>query len=270
MSSVQTHANTDLLLTIARCPVMAGCLDAEQPSHPCAAVTGYQWQSIDAATRIEYWRRAHQLPEPWVGHLAEAPILFVSSNPSIRGQVTPEGLAAPSRDGITWISTDEAIIDRFDDAFDKHIVDGVRSIGAKRATRYWSSIKNRAQELIPHRPVRPGRDYALTELVHCKSPKEIGVPEAAKTCGDRYLRPILETSAARVIIGIGAHARRGLVAHLRLSSVDGAQQMQIGGRDRLIVFLPAPNAHGGPKTFAGKLSPSDLIAVQRWVAGGQS
>ena len=102
---------------------MAACLDAEQLSHPCAEVIGYQWQSIDAGTRTARWRGAHQLPEPWAGHLSEAPILFVSSNPSIRGQFALDGLAAPTRDGITWNDSDEEIIDRFENAFDNHIVD---------------------------------------------------------------------------------------------------------------------------------------------------
>ena len=30
---------------------------------------------------------------------------------------------------------------------------------------YWRSIRARARELIPERPVKPGRDYAITEIV---------------------------------------------------------------------------------------------------------
>ena len=131
------------LLAIARCPVMAECLDREHSIHPCTAIARFQWDSIDAVTRIARWREAHQLPEPWVGRLAEAPILFVSSNPSIRGQITAEGLAAPTRDGLTWDAPDDEIVDRFENAFDKYMVDGVRWIGATRATRYWSSIKRK-------------------------------------------------------------------------------------------------------------------------------
>jgi hypothetical protein len=241
---------------------MAKCLDQEQSTHPCAGIARFQWNSIEPATRIARWREAHQLPEPWVGHLAEAPILFVSSNPSIRGQITREGLAAPTRDGITWDVSDEEIVDRFENAFDKYMVGGVRSIGAKRATRYWSSIKRRAQELIPARPVRPGRDYALTEIVRCKSRGEVGVADAAATCMERHLGPTLELSGARVIVGIGAHARRALASHLRLASTEGVQDTEFANRARSVVFLPHPNARGGSKSLAGTLSPIDIERLQ--------
>jgi hypothetical protein len=201
---------------------------------------------------------AHQLPEPWVGHLTKAPILFVSSNPSIRGEISAEGLAAPTRDGITWDTTDEEIVDRFENAFDRYMVDGVRSIGAKRATRYWSSIKRRAQELIPHRPVRPGHDYALTEVVRCKSRAEIGVAEASPECTDRYLITTLALSGACVVVGIGAYARRALASRFGLSSTTGVQEIKIEGRQSTVVFLPHPNARGGSKTFAGTLEADEL------------
>ena len=212
------------LLKIARCEEMSFCLDQERSTHPCTGVVHFQWGSIDPSTRIQRWRAAHQLPEPWVGHLSEAPILFVSSNPSIRGQITQEGLAAPTRDGITRDTPDEEIIDRFENAFDKYMVDGVRVVGARRTVPYWSAIKRRAQELIPSRPVRPGHDYALTEIVRCKSHHEVGVSEAAPRCIGRYLGRTFEISGSRVIVGIGAHARRALVGYLGLSSITDIQQ----------------------------------------------
>lgn len=253
------------LLAIARCPVMETCLDRETSTHPCAAIAHFQWESIDPRIRIARWRQAHQLPEPWVGHLDKAPILFVSSNPSIRGQITPEGLAAPTRDGITWDAPDDEIVDRSENAFDKYMVDGVRSIGAKRPTRYWSSIKRRAQELIPGRPVRSGHDYALTEVVRCKSRSEVGVADAAPTCIERHLTPTIELSAARVIVGIGAHARRALIRRFQLTSSVGVQRAVVGERERLVVFLPHPSSFGGSKSFAGNLEPDDLELLQRRV-----
>ena len=118
--------------------------------------------------------------------------------------------------------------------------------------------------------MRPGRDYALTELVHCKSPNEIGVTDALKTCTDRYMEAVLNRSVARVIVGIGAPARRALAAYLRLSSTVGGQAVRVGGRDRVVVFLAAPSAFGGTKTFVAALGASGLADVQRRVARGES
>lgn len=80
--SVASH-----LVRVARCPNLAACLDDEAPDHPCATIVLNQWQGVPPSERLARWREAHQLPEPWDGHLENAPILFVSSNPSISGSV---------------------------------------------------------------------------------------------------------------------------------------------------------------------------------------
>jgi hypothetical protein len=69
---------------IARCPVMVKCLSSRDPSSPCASVVLWQWQRLTNLApddRIRHWKDWHQLPEPWAGHLDQARILFVSSNP---------------------------------------------------------------------------------------------------------------------------------------------------------------------------------------------
>jgi hypothetical protein len=106
--------------------------------------------------------------------------------------------------------------------------------------------------------VRPGHDYALTEVVRCKSRSEVGVADAAPTCIERHLTPTIELSAARVIVGIGAHARRALTSHFGLASATGVQRAEAGKREWLFVFLPHPNARGGSKSFAGNFGAEDL------------
>lgn len=64
-----------LLLEIARCPVVEHVL-AGDVAHPCAGVVRHQ---RDHGIPVSQ----HQVPEPWDGDLPAAPILFVSSNPSI-------------------------------------------------------------------------------------------------------------------------------------------------------------------------------------------
>jgi hypothetical protein len=241
-----------------------------RPSHPCAAIVLSQWGDIPAETRIAHWRRAHQLPEPWVGHIDRAPILFVSSNPSIRGHISPEVADRPdTADGITWNQPDSEIIRRYDRAFDDFIVDGVRSRGARRATRYWASIKRRAQELIPWRKVEPGYDYALTEVVRCKSAHEFGVDDAGSVCPDLHLEPTLRMSGSVVLVGVGSHAKRLLLRHLHLSEAP-LQSVDVGGRERLLTFIPHPSAFGGPKSLEGTLSPEDLAVVRHRVASSLS
>src|SRR5260370_19628551 len=50
--------------------------------------------------------------------------------------------------------------------------------------------------------------YVITEVVHCKSRGEESVDKAEKSCADQYLKRILETAAAHVIVALGDVAKR--------------------------------------------------------------
>jgi hypothetical protein len=184
---------------IARSPVIVKCLSSRDPSSPCASVVLWQWQRLTNLApddRIRHWKDWHQLPEPWAGHLDQARILFVSSNPSIGGEV-PRNFrtAQPPTGRVTARWQNDGIIRRFERAFDDYMDDGTRHRGEKRVVRYWASIKRRAIELLPA-GVEPGVDYALTEVVRCKSRSEKGVGRAVETCVPNYLKTTLELSPA--------------------------------------------------------------------------
>jgi hypothetical protein len=272
------------LLDVARCPIVERCLPEPDPRHPCAKIVLDQWRGISSSDRLVHWRETHQLPEPWVGHLERAPILFVSSNPSIAGSVTipptdPPPFTAeisghtavdhPSMRrlgaGTRWTWSDEELVDRCEAAFDIHIANGIagrRPDGsAGPFTRFWAAVRRRAQELLPDRPVRPGLDYALTEVVRCKSRRERGVAEALETCSSLYLDPTLELSGARVIVVLGRVARR--VVAPRVGSPEGNLHgpLVVGGTERLVAFLPHPNARER-RSFAHCLTPEDLERVR--------
>jgi hypothetical protein len=86
-----------------------------------------------------------------------------------------------------WSSTE--VYDYFNNRFgggDKNwIISGTKSLQIdgtySRATRFWAEVKKRSIELL-HRDVIPGLDYALTEIVHCKSRKQMGVKQSQKQC----------------------------------------------------------------------------------------
>jgi uracil-DNA glycosylase len=67
-------------------------------------------------------------------------------------------------------------------------------------------VRSRARELIPERQPRPGRNYALTEVVRCKSRNERGVEEARLICSGRYLERTLDASRADVVVFLGMRA----------------------------------------------------------------
>jgi hypothetical protein len=68
-----------------------------------------------------------------------------------------------------------------------YTVDGVYTLDpagnrSKRLVVYWSRARDRAQELILDRQVIWGEDYAMTEIVRCKSTQEVGVVAALEEC----------------------------------------------------------------------------------------
>jgi hypothetical protein len=265
-----------LLLEIARCPVIADWYGdpAQRPRSPCHRIIDYQLQEFGAATLDRF-----QLPEPWRGHLEQAPLLFVSSNPSI-GMGSPD---VPSEEqghpGMSW--DDSRIASFFVKSFDDWIVDGAYgrptrpSMRRGKYVRFWGGILKLARELH-EQDVRPGNDYALTEVVHCKSQREIGVngPDGALVpCAERYLKRVLAVSGARVIVVLGATARWAVTHVIGLPDVPGwgdvLGPVSIGERARLMVFLPHPNAHM-PRTFGARVAPADLVrlraALPEWIA----
>lgn len=134
-----------------------------------------------------------QVPEPWVGELDVAPILFVSSNPSIGEDRHAVGAASGE---TLWESHHFA----FGGGKSHYILDGIyttTTAGDKlKKVAYWVAVRARARELIAD--AVPGRDYATTEVVHCKSTDEIGVASAAAECSKMHLDRVLAISPARV------------------------------------------------------------------------
>lgn len=154
-----------LLHEIARCPVVDLCLRDRSAKHPCREIV----LSQSSASLNE-----HQVPEPWSGHLEQAPILFLSSNPSIS--------LAEAYPGWSW--PDELIQDYFANRFGggntPWITQGTKSLQHdgtySGAVAFWAAVRQRAMELL-ERDVVPGTDYALTEIVHCKSQGSGALPK---------------------------------------------------------------------------------------------
>jgi len=227
----------DLLIEIARCPIATACLAGER--NQCSTIVESQ-----QATGERF-----QLPEPWVGRIESVPILFVSSNPSINEQEEfPIG---------SW--PDERVIDFFHRRFDEETpwMDGLRPLlkdgSYARSITFFSHAGGRAEEILG-RPARIGKDFAFTEIVHCKSRGEIGVSEALDVCASRYTQRILENTLAPVLIVFGKPARRVVEHVFPETKVTGrlAGPLFLGGRKRFVAFLPHPNSFV-KKTFAACL-----------------
>ena len=243
----------NLLIEVARCPVVQSCLGGRDDRHPCAAIVASQGSTSSAE---------HQVPEPWSGEIDKSPLLFISSNPSISDRdVFPTG---------DW--PDECIVDFFTHRFGggqrQWIKSGTKGLlrdGAYgRSTMFWAGIRQRAIELL-QRDVVPGVDYALTEVVHCKSRSERGVAEASATCAARYLRRVVGATYAPIVIVLGARARQSVTSEFGIPS-DAAiyGPTEIAGKPRIVAFLPHPNARA-PRTFEACLADLELRTIRAFL-----
>ena len=192
-----------------------------------------------------------QLPEPWSGQIDMAPILFISSNPSI-----DEHEDFPN---TSWESSRTA--DFFGNRFNPAsgwVKDGLypRQRDGSWSTdwvRFWASARARAGEIL-QRKATPGVDFALTEVVHCKSRSERGVAAARNICSDRYLEKVISASAAKVLIVYGRQAEEAIHRCFasRMTACGGVLRcVLIGNKPRMLVFLPHPAGYGSKSLEAG-------------------
>ncbi len=234
----------DWLHEITHCPNIQHCYDTRQGSHPCSKI-------ISVQRSYPHNLDQHQVPEPWSGDIEHAPILFLSSNPSIDEKPSIE----EQEEFPLWSWSDERRADFFTHRYKggrkQWIENGThylqRNGSYSRAVKFWSSVRKRAKELL-EKDVDDGVDYALTEVVHCKSKEEVGVEEALRECAKLYLQPVVALSGAKVIVVLGKHAEKAVRDEFSIPDGSMFGPLQIGKRQRYIVFLPHPNAFM-PRTF---------------------
>ena len=245
-----------LLLEISHCPIAKTIIENRSQENPCREIV----LSQDIETISDF-----QLPEPWSGQISLAPLLFLSSNPSI----------SLTEQYPLWSWSDEAITDYFIHRFGTGqriwIRDGKYSLQKDNSytkfVPFWASVRQRAIELFD-RNVEPGVDYALSEVVHCKSKQEIGVESAVKQCSEKYLDRIFAISNAVIVVVLGDIAKDAVKSIYNLSGENQQvlKPIKLGQRERHIVFLPHPNARKS-RTFKSILPQPVFRQLQKLLEG---
>lgn len=204
----------ELALSISSCCEVTKALNDE--SHPCHDVVN--WQADQWKPQIlQIENSKMHRPEAWTGDIVNAPILFLSSNPSFDRDEN-----YPNWETGEWPI--ERVVDfsinRFtsrikrgygaSDGLSAHEVD--RTIGKDGEllgkVTYWNWTRSMVAYIHGKdiSQVSAHSDYAMTEIVHCKSKSEEGVKKARLKCKDRFLEKILEVSNAELVIISGKHA----------------------------------------------------------------
>jgi hypothetical protein len=252
MRASMTASTRDLLLEIAKCPNVVEIFKGAE-NHPCSEIVRSQGSSV-----LDNF----QVPEPWNGCIDKARLLYLSSNPSISEiELYP-----------TWNWSEERLEDFFNHRFgggnEQWVKNGKRAMAKDGsyldAQSYWSEIINRSQELYGRQAI-PGIDYTITEIVHCKSKNMIGVKSALGECSGRYLQRVLQASGASVIVVVGQKATDVLRVIFKSSNQQTILGPQIiAGRERVILFLPAPGS-SKPRKIDKVLTPDELSLVRSYL-----
>lgn len=117
----------------------------------------------------------------------------------------------------------------------------------------------------------PGRDYALTEVVHCKSEGEAGVTRKAgvngalDTCRDMWLEKVIEHSRADLLIVVRKPARNAFRTLTRYEEkVTLSEPLEVAGRLRVVAFVHGPRAptRDYPPRY---LSAEDVERARAWL-----
>ena len=167
----------ELAKQICDCPEVE--LAIGNPQHPCSEVVAEQTKLIELGIFSKHDR---QRPEPWIGPILSAPLLFISSNPSISDEAGNVREDFPTYGWNPEMSAD-FFVNRFNNEINPmhatfnhptepnflvRCLDGEYRSGMKQQKSpqsTWNSIYNRAQELLGP-AANPNENYALTELVH--------------------------------------------------------------------------------------------------------
>ena len=235
----------ELLLEIIKCPNFT---KGPVEGHPCCEILKCQNEGI------------RQVPEPWNGNIRTAKILFLSSNPSI-GYDEKYPTFDDEKGKLSKDWGEKEVIDYFVNRFSKEHryvkdylypkKDGDENSGYMTGfVRFWAAVRSMATVIIG-RPAIPGDDYAIAEIVRCKSKAERGVIAATDECINNYLDRTIELSGAKIIVCLGEKVRPKvyykykpiIISQKSDDKENEIWEMQFNGRKIMLLFLPHPNAH---------------------------
>lgn len=207
----------------------------------CWPIVNYQF-ILDC---IPVW----QCPEPWVGDLESAPVLFLSSNPGInRDEVYPaldktfSSWNTAIYTGMDWSNSNDIedfFVNRFSATVSptvnstlagKYYVDDLKALQTSgkysKKEPYWRIISKYLYAISVNLGMDTGicdntqkllsRYSVLSEIVHCKSNSEFGVKYAVNNCIPNYLNDLLDifindNDNCKMIVVVGKKAENYLI-----------------------------------------------------------
>ena len=202
----------ELLLSISNCDEVLKSI--KDKSHPCHTIVHYQY--------INNSKKEFQHPEPWNGNIDSADILFVGSNPSI--------------DFDEYYPTDSwSGNDIFAFHNNRFSLDNEYYQKNKNKVKFWQCMRKIASWLLEKTLDDNSLDASIcsTEIVHCKSKKENGVPESCGKCVEKWMVHVLSMFNGTYIVILGK------TAEPRFKKIVSSNYQLF--KDKKIIYAPHPS-----------------------------
>ena len=148
--------------------INCGLQNAPDPNSVCNAL----YNSQQCTSIADF-----QIPEPWNGDIENAPILFVGLNPGFLDvELYPKlghGHWTQTNGVFNQATVEDFFEHRFNSSYEyvqypnrtKIVPAGYKLL---RGRTFWAYVKSIADKIM-NRQSTPGIDFAITEIVHCKS-----------------------------------------------------------------------------------------------------
>ena len=233
--------------TIAWEIINCGLQNAPDPNCVCNALYNSQCTS----------KADFQIPEPWNGDIENAPKLFVGLNP---GFLDVE--LYPKLGNQYWtLANGEFDTAKVEDFFEHRFNSSYKYVQYPNKTKivpedykslkgrtFWAYVKSIADKILNTSNSNPGVDFAITEIVHCKSKNIACIPaKCYEECLNKHFDNILSIAQnLKFKVIIGQPARERISKHFGIVSPDKYQwyNIKIYNRSIQIIFVDH-NAGGG-------------------------
>ena len=183
------------------------CKELDNPESVCKEI-------IELQKNKEEW----QVPEPWSGDIVKSPVLFIGKNPSINLR---EEYPLMNNDKWAEPLIEDFFMNRFGNGKKEWVKDGKRVLlkSKEKCKVEYSFVKNWSKTIEwfsqltgkKINEVKPGLDYSITDIVHCKSERgKAAKNNIIKKCAKTHLIDILDLANAKLIIVLGNDAKLGI------------------------------------------------------------
>lgn len=198
-----------------------------------------------------------QIPEPWNGDIENAPILFVGLNPGFLDVELYPKLGNPywmqANGGFDEAKVEDFFEHRFNSRHQYVQYPNRTKIAPEeykwlRGRTFWGYVKSIADKVL-NRVSNPGVDFAITEIVHCKS-RDIRCihSKCYDKCFDQHFNNILSIAQKlQFMVVLGSATRKRISKHFGISPVEKYKwyyNVKLNDKTIKIIFVDHNAARG--------------------------